>query len=52
MNTEDIRHDLNHAHHLVEQQGSATDRATVLALAALTEAVLHLADVVQRDRVF
>ena len=52
MSPEDIRHDLNQAQHLVDHHGSATDRATVLVLTALTEAVLHLADVVARDRVF
>ena len=49
---EDIRADLNQAHHIVEQHGSDTDRATMLAIGALTEAVLHLADIIGRDRVF
>lgn len=52
MSPEDIRVDSNQAQHLVDQHGSATDRATVLTLAALTEAVLHLADIIGRDRVF
>lgn len=53
MTPDDIRERLEDAHSMANQSAGPTDdRAIVVAIGALTEAVLHLADIIGRDRVF